>query len=155
MKRLVRRAAVMGVVAVLAYGVGACNEEGAKDQDQFQDPINQQARPQPDPGARPDPTGTTNPAENSPIAPEVGDPRSAGTGGGGADAPADPGPGTSLSRQDGGVDPGARGMAGSGSLRKEGGPADGGSAPPNPQSQGEMRRGIDAMKKRAPDAGTP
>jgi hypothetical protein len=123
MKRLVRRAAVMGVVVALAYGIGACNEEGNKETGAFRTPPEEQARPTPDPGARPDPAGTTDPKESSPLAPETDDPRSqGGTGGSGADAPASTGPGTSLSRQDGGVDPGARGMAGSGSL----GPADGG-----------------------------
>ncbi len=106
MVRLIRRAAVVSVLAVAAYGIGACSERGEPaDQQRPQTPIQDQNRPPPDPGARPNPTGDTDEKLNSPLSPQAGGEQPEGSGGSGM--PATTGPGTSLSRTDGGVDGGA------------------------------------------------
>ncbi|HET9449337.1 MAG TPA: hypothetical protein VFO83_00560 [Aggregicoccus sp.] len=102
MVRLMRRAVVMGVLAAAAYGIGACSERGEpSDQQQPRTPIQEQTRPPADPGARPDTTGDTDERLNSPVSPAAGGEQPEGSGGSGM--PATTGPGTSLSRTDGGT----------------------------------------------------
>ena len=105
MVRLMRRAAVVSVLALAAYGIGACSERGEpSDQQSPQTPIQDQARPPSDPGARPSTAGDTDETLNNPVSPAAGGEQPEGTGGAGM--PATTGPGTPLSRTDGGTDGG-------------------------------------------------
>ncbi|MBF5041961.1 hypothetical protein FGE12_06120 [Aggregicoccus sp. 17bor-14] len=132
MVRFMRRAVAVGVVSVAAYGIGACADQSApRDQDAFQTPQQRQARPEaqtggaPKTGSQPNTVGTTDPKLASPLSPETKDPKAEATGGSGGVGEGSTAPGNSLSRMDGGVDPGARGMAGSGSLGARDGGAGG------------------------------
>ena len=111
MVRLMRRAAVMGVLAAAAYGIGACSDRGEPaDQQRPQTPLQDQNRPASDPGARPSTTGDTDEKLNSPVSPQAGGAQPEGSGGSGM--PATTGPGTSLSRTDGGTADGGAGETG-------------------------------------------
>ena len=106
MVRLMRRAAVVAVLAAGAYGIGACSDRSEPaDEQRPQTPLQDQSRPPPEPGARPDTTGDTDDTLNSPVSPQAGGEQPEGSGGSGI--PATTGPGTSLSRTDGGADGGA------------------------------------------------
>lgn len=111
MVRLMRRAVVVSVAALAAYGIGACSERGEPaDSQRPQTPVQDRARPPSDPGARPAPAGDTDETLNSPVSPQAGGEQPEGSGGAGM--PATTGPGTPLSRTDGGTSDTARRLDG-------------------------------------------